>query len=282
MMSVSGSQTLPVTYPIGTTVAMPMEDDKGTRPARISDGERCVIVGVVAEDVPMSVASSKRPTPPESHVHLCEDQGLLDNAVAAAPAASDTISPLDAANRVVAPGAAALVLGDTKTGLPHSYSGEPWRQEQVYSAAKAKLQATSRSGFPEVASMRLEAKLRTHKPTAHHPVGVSMAPGSQARAAPIAATEVSISTMSRQRTSIKARLVAMGGDAWIVYKWAQQLAFDHEMHLPPPFEHKILQALYPVSKLKPLADAELQFAIDCYRHYMLQYRYGFTQRSTAR
>jgi hypothetical protein len=74
----------------------------------------------------------------------------------------------------------------------------------------------------------------------------------------------------------------MGGDAWIVYKWAQHLAFDHEMHLPPPFEHKILQALHPVSKLKPLADAELQFAIDCYRHYMLQYRYGFTQRSTAR
>jgi hypothetical protein len=106
---VSGSQTLPVTYPIGTTVTMPMEDDKGTRPGRISDGERCVIVGVVAEDVPMSVASSKRPTPPESHVHLYEDKGLLDNAVAAAPAASDTISPPDAANRVVAPGAAAPI-----------------------------------------------------------------------------------------------------------------------------------------------------------------------------
>ena len=43
-MSVYGSVTLPVTaYPIGTIVTMMMDDEKGTRLERITDGESCVI-----------------------------------------------------------------------------------------------------------------------------------------------------------------------------------------------------------------------------------------------
>jgi hypothetical protein len=51
-MSVYGSQMLPMTaYPIGTTVTMTMDDEKGTRLEKhISDGESCVIVGL--KDVP--------------------------------------------------------------------------------------------------------------------------------------------------------------------------------------------------------------------------------------
>ena len=88
--------------------------------------------------------------------------------------------------------------------------------------------------------------------------------------------------MARQLTTIKARVAAMGGDASIVYRWARDLAFDQEMHLPPPFEHVLLQDRYPFLKLKTLSDDELADAISCYRTYMYQYRHGFTERSTPR
>tara|TARA_B110000046_G_scaffold141866_1_gene148668 strand:+ start:415 stop:882 length:468 start_codon:yes stop_codon:yes gene_type:complete len=88
--------------------------------------------------------------------------------------------------------------------------------------------------------------------------------------------------MTRQLTTISARVAAMGGDASIVYRWARDLAFDQEMHLPPPFEHVLLQSRYPFPKLKTLSGDELADAISCYRTYMYQYQHGFTERSTPR
>lgn len=87
---------------------------------------------------------------------------------------------------------------------------------------------------------------------------------------------------SRTNIPVNARLKEIGGDALQVKKWASNLASDQEMHLPPPFENVILQHRYPISKLNELTDSELKIAIDCYRHYMLQYRDGFTEKSTSR
>mgnify|MGYP006140397155 CR=1 FL=1 len=84
------------------------------------------------------------------------------------------------------------------------------------------------------------------------------------------------------RPTITTRLAAMGGDASIVYRWARDLAFDQEMHLPHPFEHVRLQDRYPFLKLKTLSDDELADAISCYRIYKYQYQHGFTVRSTPR
>ena len=89
-------------------------------------------------------------------------------------------------------------------------------------------------------------------------------------------------TMSRQFATMKARLAAIGCDAWIVYKWARDLAFDQEMHLPSPFQHVLLQDRYPFPKLNTLSDDEWADAISCYRIYMYQYQHGFTERSTPR